>query len=49
MRYLLVVDDEPMITSVYRRYFEARGYVVATAVDGHIAPWIFARNLSLMR
>lgn len=32
--HVLVVDDDPTVTDVVRRYLERDGYVVRTASDG---------------
>ena len=36
-QHILIVDDEPMITHAFRRYFEAHGYRVTTKSDGQEA------------
>lgn len=36
-RHVLVVDDEPQITTALRLFFESHGLRVSTARDGHEA------------
>ena len=43
-RTILVVDDEPEITDVVRRYLEQDGYRVVSAGDGRAALTVFQRE-----
>ncbi len=43
-RTILVVDDEPEITDIVRRYLEQDGYRVTSAVDGRAALAAFQRE-----
>jgi len=44
MKHVLVVDDEEAITYIFRRYLEAAGYQVSTAMDGVEALALFDRE-----
>lgn len=44
MKHVLVVDDEEAITYIFRRYLEAAGYQVSTAMDGVEALALFDRQ-----
>jgi CheY-like chemotaxis protein len=44
MKHVLVVDDEEAITYIFRRYLEAAGYRVSTAMDGVEALTVFDRQ-----
>lgn len=43
MTRLLVVDDEPSVRKLIKRFFESRGYEVAVAEDGMVG-WTMARD-----
>ncbi|MDI6773745.1 MAG: response regulator, partial [bacterium] len=43
-RTILVVDDEPEITDVVRKYLERDGYHVVSAADGRAALAAFNRE-----
>ena len=45
---VLIVDDEPLLLSVFRRHLTKQGYAVLTAVNGHEAIELFNNHASLI-
>lgn len=46
---VLIVDDEPLLLSIFRRHLIKQGYAVLTAVNGQEALEIFNTHASLIQ
>lgn len=44
VRLILIVEDEPTVSRVYKRFLEKRGYVVTVCSDGYDALALFKKN-----
>ncbi len=44
VRLILIVEDEPMVSRVYKRFLEKMGYVVTVCSDGYDALALFKKN-----